>query len=363
MIFHQPSIWFLLLLALTPLVWWNWMSRRRRPAMTFSSIEPLRRVGGTWFTALRWIVPMLRTLAIVLLIVCLARPQKTDQEIKRFTEGIAIQLLIDRSSSMLAEDFQLDGARANRLQAVKRVVHNFIMGSDELSGRPDDLIGIIAFAGFPDSICPLTMDHDHTVRTIEEVESALGTNEDFTAIGEAVALGVERLHSLDQQSEQLGRQNVASKIMILLTDGENNGGQIDPITAAQLAATFGIRIYTIGAGTSNAAAPMPYVDNFGRKRMTMVQVSIDEDTLKEIAKITGGQYFRATDTNSLKIIYATIDELEKTEIEERSYVHYSEMAVEGVLLNEWKLPPLLPIVFILLALEMLLANTKFRLVP
>jgi Ca-activated chloride channel family protein len=135
------------------------------------------------------------------------------------------------------------------------------------------------------------------------------------------------------------------------------------VTAAELAATFGIRIYTIGAGTDRGVAPIPVPDTFGHTRMQMVPVSIDEAMLTNIAEITGGQYFRATDTDSLASIYATIDELEKTEIEERHYVHYSEMAVQGVPLGGWNLPPLLPIVFILLALEMLLANTKFRLVP
>ena len=236
------------------------------------------------------------------------------------------------------------------------------MGSDDLSGRPNDLIGVITFAKFPDSICPLTMDHEHTVETIKVIDSAFNSEEDGTAIGEAVALGVERLHSLDQQSKELGRQNVSSKIMILLTDGENTRGEIDPITAAQLAATYDIRIYTIGAGTLNGSAPVPTIVR-GRRIMQMAPVSIDEDTLKEIAKITGGQYFRATDTDSLKNIYATIDELEKTEIEERHYVHYSEMAVESVRRGNRIIPPLLPIVFLLLALEMLLAHTKFRLVP
>lgn len=363
MIFHQPSIWFLLLLALTPLVWWNWMNRARRPAVTFSSIEPLRKAGVPWAVRLRWIVPVLRTLAIVLLIVCLARPQQTDQEIRRFSEGIAIQLVVDRSGSMRAEDFQLDGQQANRLEAVKRVVEDFIMGSDDLPGRPDDLIGLIAFASFPDSICPLTLDHEHTVDTITDVETAFGSNESGTAIGDAIALGVERLHSLEARREQLRRNRVKSKIMILLTDGENNMGDINPVTAAELAATYDIRIYTIGAGTRDALAPIPMQDPFGRIVMRNVPVSIDEDTLKQIAEITGGQYFRATDTNSLAEIYARIDELEKTEVEEKRYVHYSELAVESVRLRGTKLPPLLLVVFLLLGLEIFLSSTKFHAVP
>jgi Ca-activated chloride channel family protein len=294
--------------------------------------------------------------------VCLARPQIADQEIRRLSEGIAIQLVVDRSGSMRAMDFRIDERQVDRLEAVRRVVRQFILGGESLAGRPHDLIGLITFATFPDSTCPLTMDHEHTVLTIDQVQPAEGS-ESGTAIGEAIALGVERLHSLDQQSTQLGRRQVRSKIMIVLTDGENNRGEIDPKTAAELATTFGIRVYTIGAGTANAVAPIPVTDVFGRTRMQEVPVSIDEDTLKEIAEITGGQYFRATDTDSLAAIYATIDQLEKTEIEERRYVHYRELAVEPFALGGRTLPPLLLGVFLLLAAEMLLAQTKFRTVP
>ena len=363
MIFHQPSIWFLLLICFTPLIWWNYKSRRRRPAIIFSSVEPLHRAGSTWAARSRWIIPLLRTLAVILLIVCLARPQQTEQEIRTFSEGIAIQLVVDRSGSMRAMDFKLNGQAVNRLEVVKHVVENFIAGGEDLPGRLHDLIGIIAFASFPDSICPLTLDYEHSVEAIRQVEPAEGPQESGTAIGEAIALGVERLHSLEQRRELLESSRVRSKVMILLTDGENNVGEIDPVTAAEMAATFGIRIYTIGAGTNSGSAPIPVPDVFGRMRMRNVPVSIDEETLKQIAEISGGQYFRATDTNSLGEIYARIDELEKTEIEEKRYVHFSELAVEALPMGSLTLPPLLLIVFLLLALEMLLVSTKFRTIP
>lgn len=363
MIFHQPSIWFLLLISLTPLIWWNYMSRRRRPAVVFSSVEPLHRAGATWAIRVRWIIPLSRTLAVILLIVCLARPQITEQEIRTFSEGIAIQLVVDRSGSMRAMDFKLDGKPVDRLEVVKHVVENFIAGGEDLPGRKHDLIGIIAFASFPDSICPLTLDYEHSVKAIRQVEPAVGSQESGTAIGEAIALGVERLHSLEQRRELMESSQVRSKVMILLTDGENNVGDIDPITAAEMAATFGIRIYTIGAGTNRGSAPIPFQDAFGRTRMQNVPVSIDEDTLKKIAEISDGQYFRATDTDSLAKIYARIDELEKTEIEEKRYVHFSELAVETLPWGSLRLPPLLLIVFLLLALEMLLTSTKFRTIP
>ncbi len=363
MIFHQPSIWFLLLIGLTPLIWWNYKSRRRRPAVVFSSVEPLHRAGATWAVRARWIIPLLRTLSVILLIVCLARPQKTEQEIRKFSEGIAIQLVVDRSGSMRAMDFEMDGQAVNRLEVVKHVVENFIAGGEDLPGRHDDLIGIIAFASFPDSICPLTLDYEHSVKAIRQVEPSMEPQESGTAIGEAIALGVERLHSLEQRRELLERSRVKSKVMILLTDGENNAGDIDPITAAEMAATFGIRIYTIGAGSNRDSAPIPIQDVFGRMRMRNMPVSIDEKTLKRIAEISGGQYFRATDTDSLGEIYARIDELEKTEIEEKRYVHFSELAVETLPMGSLTLPPLLLIVFLLLALEMPLASTKFRTMP
>ncbi len=362
MSFHHPSIWWLLGLLVVPLLWWRWVARRRQAAVAFSSTDALVAVGRHLGRARRWIVPVLRTAAFVLLFICLARPQLADEQTRIFTEGVAIELIVDRSGSMRAMDFQIEGRPANRLQAVKQVVREFVSGGSILPGRPDDLIGLIAFARFADSLCPLTLDQDHLINAVDQTQFVTEREEDGTAIGDALALGVERLQSLGQRSD-LQANAIKSKVIILLTDGESNVGDIDPLTAARMAATYGIKVYTIGAGTDNATAPVPVQDPFGNTFYRNVPVSIDEDTLREIAKITGGEYFRATDTGSLEQIYARIDELERTDIEQRRYTQYTELAVEPGRVGGVALPPLLAIVLSLLAFEIFLGFTRFRTLP
>lgn len=366
MTFHQPSVWILLLLLILPLLWRRWHSPRRRAAIAFSSVEPIQSIGSTWAVRWRWIVPALRTSALGLLITALARPQKGDEHTRINTEGVAIQLIVDRSGSMRATDFRINNREADRLSVVKRVVEEFVGGDQtaNLSGRPNDVIGMIAFASFADTVCPLTSDQSHLIESIKQMRIA-PEEESATAIGEAIALGVERLRALDQRLNLESAHPIKSKLMILLTDGENNAGDIDPITAAQMAAAYNIKVYTIGAGTERGLAPVPGTDIFGQPRQ--IRVSIDEPTLTKIAEITGGQYFRATDTDSLRQIYDQIDALEKTEVQERRFVTYKEAAVEPIRLSAFgesiTLPPLLMIVLVLLGLELLLSNTRFRTVP
>ncbi len=362
---HYPSIWFLLLLLVLPLIWWRRMRAPRRVAVAFSSVELMRQAGVPWAIRLRSIVPLLRGLALVLLIISIARPRKADERTQVFTDGIAIQLVLDRSGSMRAMDFQVDGKRADRLTAVKNVVEGFVSGVDDLPGRPNDLIGLITFASFADSISPLTLDQDYLVGAVRQTTVASETEGSGTALGDAVALGVERLHRLsDRKDLRSGDRQIKSRVMILLTDGESNAGEIDPITAAEMAAAFDIKIYTIGAGTDRGMAPIPVTDPFsGRQVLRNMPVSIDEETLDRIADITGGAYFRATDTDSLTDIYGRIDELEKTDIEQRRYSQYSELSLEPMRLGRFTLPALLPIVFVLLGLELVLAHTRFRTVP
>ena len=365
MTFHEGSAWFLLLLVLVPLVWWQPLSRTRRPALLFSSIQPITRLASTWAVSARHVVPLLRTLAVVLLIISLARPQKGNEQTRIFAEGVAIQLLVDRSGSMQAMDFHIEGKPVDRLTAVKKVAREFVLGRegrDDLAGRPDDLVGLIVFATYADSLCPLTLDHDHLVKALEATEVATINAEAATAIGDALALSVERLRMIEQQRDLDDTRKIKSKIVILLTDGENTAGDFEPLQSAEMAAAFSIKVYTIGVGTKGMA-PMPSTDVFGRKMMRPMPVNIDEDTLREIAKVTGGQYFRATDTKSLEEIYATIDELEKTEIEERRYMQYKELATASVEIGFLELPPLLLIVTILLVLEIVLSNTRFRRIP
>lgn len=368
MTLHAESRMFLTLLVLLPLIWWQWASRRQRSAVQFSTLEHLRVQGRTWAVRARYLVPFLRTLAVGLLIFCMARPQKGDEETRIITEGIAIQLLIDRSGSMLAEDFQIEGRRVNRLVAVKDVATNFVVGKPEadLPGRPDDLVGMISFAGYADSVCPLTLDHAYLVETLKQteiVDARKFRDEDGTAIGDAIALAVLRMRDLAKRRAALDANRVKSKVLVLLTDGEQNAGELTPKQAARLAAEEEIKIYTIGMG-SQGMALYPAVDPFtGAKRYVRQPSNLDETTLKMIAEETGGEYFRATDTDSLRLIYARIDELERTETEEKKYLQHAELSTQAVRFGEWTVPPLLLVVLGLLAVEVLLANTRFRKLP
>jgi Ca-activated chloride channel family protein len=241
MIFQDPSRWVLLLLLLVPLMWWRW-ARGRRSAISYSGVELLTRAGVTWTVRLRGIVPVLHTAGLVLLIVCVARPQRPNERTRIITEGIAIQLIVDRSGSMRALDFEIDGKPANRLAAVRDVVEEFVVGGDALPGRPDDLVGLISFATYADSVCPMTLDHTHLIDAVRETEVSDSDEDQATAIGDAIALGVERMRGLDDRDDVVADRRIASRVMILLTDGESNAGDIDPLTAADMAAAFGIRI-------------------------------------------------------------------------------------------------------------------------
>lgn len=363
MTFQQPSAWFLLLLLLLPVIWWRWRRGRQRATLRFSSLGTLLEARSTWAVRVRWVVPALRSVALALLIVCVARPLKGDERARIFAEGIAIQLIVDRSGSMLAMDFHTGRQRTSRLEVVKDVVEEFIGGGKSLPGRPDDLIGLITFATWADTMCPLTLDHTHLVDAVRATEVSPSEQDRATAIGDAIALGVERMSGIDKRRD-LGGMTIKSKVMILLTDGESNAGDIDPITAARMAAAFDIRIHTIGAGTDSGLAPVPAIDPFtGQQTIRRIPVSVDEETLREIAEITGGQYFRADDARALEEVYARIDELERTEIEQQRYTDYQEMAVQPVTVGRLRLPPLLTVVLVVLAVELLLANTRFRTLP
>jgi len=365
--FQAPA--FLILLAVIPLIWWRWLSPRRRGAIRFSELGRLRRLGATWATRARVILPVLRSLTVASLVVALARPQKGNELTRIYAEGIAIQMVVDVSGSMRAMDFVFDKQRHNRLDAVKRVFRRFVEGGDGLAGRDSDLIGMITFARYADVKCPLTFDHANLLRVLEQTKIVTERSEDGTAIGDAIALGVERLRQVrvtpaGTPAAETGQ--VKSRVMILLTDGRQNAGQLDPIRAAQIAKAFDIKIYTIGAGTKGLA-PYPVKDFFGNVMLRPMPVEIDEETLKKVAEITGGRYFRATDLDSLKRIYAEIDQLERTRTEERRYMEYIDLATtspgRGSRLRRLLPVPLLWIPLILLTAEIVLANTRFRKVP
>jgi len=307
-----------------------WYIRRHRAVLTdirYSTLLPFAGLKPGVKERLRHLPFILRMAVIALLIVAFARPQTSSHGENIYTEGIDIVLLLDISGSMLAEDFQ-----PNRIDAAKDVAQNFI------DGRKNDRIGLVIFAAQSFTQCPMTLDYRVLKSMLRQVKP--GMVEDGTAIGMAIAQGVNRLKD----------SKAKSKIMILLTDGVNNRGEIDPITAAQIAHTFGIRIYTVGVGTVGEA-PYPVQTPFG-VRYQNIPVDVDEATLQKIAEITDGQYFRATNNRTLKQIYAEIDKLEKTRIEVKSYRSYTE------LFYEWA-----SVGLVLLIVEFGVAGTILRKLP
>ena len=300
---HPELFWLLGLLPLLALL------RGRRgpaPALLFSTTAIAALLAQGRQARPGHLLTALRLLAIGLLIAAMAQPQlgKTTTEIK--ASGIDILLVVDVSGSMQALDFTLHGNPADRLDVVKSVVSQFI------DARPNDRIGLVAFAGKPYMVSPLTLDHDWLRNRLEAL--SIGMVEDGTAIGSAIGAGINRLREKDAKS----------RIMILLTDGMNNAGKVPPLVAAEAAETLQIKIYTIGAGT-RGEAPMPIVDNFGQKRLVRARVDIDEDTLTKVAQMTGARYFRATDTQSLQKIYDAINAMETTTRTMKNFEQYREL--------------------------------------
>lgn len=321
------SPWFLLvgLLALPVL----WACFQTRSTLTYSSLELVQDLQPTLRTRLAMVPSLCFALGIILLAVALARPQTADDTARVSREGIAIMLVLDRSGSMDARDLEEDFMNVNRLEVVKDVLHYFITGSENNDrfealtdrrerkftdrGRPDDMIGLVTFAGFADSVCPLTLDHGNLLEMINQIKLADRT-EGGTAIGEGLGLAVERLR----------QTKIRSKIVILLTDGVNNTGELDPLQAGDLAAKEDIKVYSIGAGT-NGYAPFPVPNPLtGRTELRAIKVEIDEESLQAISEKTSGRYFRATDKQTLKEIYDEIDQLEKTEVSELKYLDFQE---------------------------------------
>jgi Ca-activated chloride channel family protein len=335
------SPYALIFLLCVPVLLYLRQRQRYSVAVRYSSIADLVALSPSLATRLRWVLPCLRTLALLLCILALARPQRGIEAIKVFSEGIAILMAVDISGSMAALDLQVDGRQSSRLDAVKQTFRSFVGGGKNLSGRDGDLIGMVTFARYPDSLCPLTLDHDTLLSLLDQVDIVSVPEEDGTAIGEAMALGIERLKD----------STAKSRIMIVLTDGVNNAGETEPLQATQIARAFGIKIYTIGAGTRGVAM-IPVRAPSGQMVLQRTPVDIDEQMLTEVATLTGGQYFRATDGATLRAIYAEIDRLEKTTNVTEHYQQYAE-------LFPWFLMPALGC----LGLEIVLVNTRFRKVP
>ncbi len=324
--FAQPA--FFALLILLPLMIW-WYLRKTRPGSGALIVSSVKNFGATrsWKNTFRHVPFILRLLMTVCIIIALARPQIGYDEQKINGEGIDIVLCLDISGSMLAQDFT-----PNRMEAAKNVASDFI------DNRPADRIGLVIFSGESFTMCPLTSDRNVLKSQLYNVHS--GLLEDGTAIGSGLATGVDRLRASQSKS----------KVIILLTDGENNGGLIDPNTAKEIAKSVGVRVYTIGVGTEGFA-PMP-VQTAGGIVMQKEKVSIDEKLLTQIANETGGKYFRATDNESLKNIYTEIDKLEKSKVEITALKRYNEQFF-----------PFALIAAALLLLELILRFTLFKKFP
>jgi Ca-activated chloride channel family protein len=322
--FSDPNFLYLLLIVPAIIAFYVLKQHKASASLRMPGLKPLEKSGTTIRNYLQHVLFAIRMTAVLLLIIVLARPQSTDKFQDVSTEGIDIILTLDISGSMLARDFKPD-----RLEASKDVATEFI------SGRPYDRIGLVVFSGESFTQCPLTTDHAVLINLLREIQS--GMIEDGTAIGMGLANAVNRIKDSDAKS----------KVIILLTDGINNRGEIAPATAAGIAKTFGVRVYTIGVGTQGTA-PYPVQTPFGTQYQDM-PVEIDEAILKDIAQTTGGRYFRATDNDKLVQVYSEIDKLEKSKIDVKQFIRKEE---------KFLIPAI--IAFCLLAIEILVRSTVLK---
>lgn len=319
--------YFLCFLLLIPLVVWRHF-RRKTGSVAYSDLSAMESLRKTWRQHISTVSPVFIWLALALIIVGMTRPRLKNAQSSITAEGIDIVMTLDVSRSMLIEDM----GDKNRLEAAKEVAEHFVQN------RSSDRVGLVLFAGKSFTQCPLTVDYEMLVSLIRQVH--IGEIEDGTAIGMGLINAINRLRE----------SKVASRVIILLTDGENNRGEIDPITAAQIAQTLGIRVYTIGAG-KDGFARVPVDDPFFGKQYVPLEVKIDEKTLQKIAETTGGQYFRANNKQALEKIYEQIGQLEKTKIEVTKYFKYEELY-----------PPIVLLALALLIIHFLLSITiLFRL--
>ncbi|MGD8451218.1 MAG: VWA domain-containing protein [Phycisphaerae bacterium] len=333
LLWPYPWVWALLLLPVVPGLWAWWWWRRPR-GIRYSDLGALREAGSRWPRRVRGVLPVLRSAALVCLIIAAARPQRPDESSQIYAEGIAIQLVADTSPSMDDVDLSPPGRRMTRLDVVKDVFRRFVMGDGKLPGRPNDLIGLIRFAYYPDTACPLTLDHDGLADTLGELHLSLDRSERGTSIGDALALAVERMKDLERTTGAGETLKITSRIAVLITDGFDETSQIKPQEAGELAAHFGIKVYTILAGTFHGMRPS------------------DDRDLRAIAEVTGGKFYDARNADSLVQIMADIDRLERTRVEERRFVRYGELA-----------RPWLMAAMACLCLQMVLAATRLRKIP
>ncbi|NLZ59139.1 MAG: VWA domain-containing protein [Lentisphaerae bacterium] len=345
-----------LLGILLPLLLYAWRRlRRQRPvALPFSDVSLLRQCGlGSWRLFLRRLPGVLALFAWILLCLALARPQSGDEQVQEYSEGVAIEMLIDCSSSM-SQELEYEGRRMDRLQAVKQVFSSFVFGDKGkgLEGRPNDLIGMIRFARYADTLCPLTLDHEALRQFLDSVQIVSERSEDGTNIGDALALGAARLHEVEQTLARQNRRDpgsyeIKSKIIILLTDGENNCGKRSIAEAAELAQKWGVKVYAIAVTAGNSGGRLG--GWFARLR---AEPPLDTRPLQELADKTGGLFRLANDAGSLLAVYQKIDQLERSELESLRSLDYKECFV-----------PYAFAALLMLGLKLLLENTLLRRLP
>lgn len=327
--FEDP--YFLLLLLFIPLMIYYYIVKQGSLKIKYSSLNLIKALKVRDSKIGQHALFALRLITVILLIICLARPQIHNKVREIISSGIDIMLVLDTSGSMETQDYQINNLPTTRLTVVKDVVREFI------TKRPGDRLGMIVFGTYAFTQCPITLDHEILINFLKDIHIAMAG--ESTSIGSAIGIGVKRLKDIKAKS----------KIIILLTDGRSNTGQIAPLTAAELAKTFGIKIYTVGVGTKD-------LTNLGINQMlrgySTTQLTLDEDTLRKIAEITGGLYFKATDTQGLKEIYNTIDKMEKTQIKVKEYGKDTEL-----------FPGILTLALIAFLTELLLANTLFTKIP
>jgi Ca-activated chloride channel homolog len=350
---HFESPLAFLLLILIPVLIYMQFFRNRSGAIRFSSVGNAVKATKSIKVRLIRLTDIIRIIALILVIIALARPQTGREKIREVSKGIAIEMVVDHSSSMTAE-LEYKGENLNRLEAVKGVFKEFVLGGTSgLKGRPNDLIGMIVFARYPDTVCPLTLAHGALPAFLKSVNLVQTREEDGTAIGDAIALAAARLKkaedTLKEQKEGSGKYEIKSKVIVLLSDGENNFGKRSPIEAAELAKEWGIKIYAIAIGGGEAVTSIQ--TPFGTYKIPSRQ-QVDTTALKVAAEKTGGLFREAHDADALIDIYKEIDSMEKSEIESVRYVDYQESFIWPAFAG-----------FLLLIAEILLRNTYFRRIP
>ena len=331
------------------------ITRRKKATLLFSTITGFCNLPKSFAAKIKPFLPCLVYLGAALLVIALARPQHGVQRARSVADGISIVMCVDRSGSMAAEDFELDGKPVARLTAVKKVFRDFVKGSKEFRGRTNDLVGLIAFGGFVDSCCPLTLDHASLVDILNTIETPVPLfdsrgnvirtsvldEESGTAIGDALATAVERVKD----------SAAKTKIVVLLSDGMQTAGELSPEEGVKIAKAYGIKVYTIGVG-STGLVPFPSYLPSGDRFMTLQELDFNPATLHMIANATGGKYFYAGDIEKLKEVYEEIDSLERTKFDAGSFAEYRDIY-----------PPFVGLGILCLALNALLTTTRFRTFP